>query len=87
MENIWNIVSKFVVVSAILLNILVSLKWFRKSQDKNKGILRVLCPMQVASIIFICIYTVSNLQYYIGQIIQGSKTHTLLKTLFFMVSG
>lgn len=83
MESIWNIVSKVVVVSAILLNILVTLKWFRKLQDKNEGMHKALKVIQVVSVIFICIYTVSNLQYYVEQIVQGGKTHTLLKTLFF----
>ncbi|MBV4441445.1 hypothetical protein KM799_15245 [Clostridium tyrobutyricum] len=85
MKSIWDIVSNIVVVSAILLNILISMKWFRKSQDKNRRIYKVLRTMQVVSIVFICIYTVSNLQYYVGQIVQGGKTHTFLKTLFFTI--
>lgn len=83
MKSIWDIVSNIVVVMAILLNILISLKCFRKLHDKNSSTHRVLQLIQVISIIFIFIYTVSSLQYYADELIQSCKTHTLLKTLFF----
>lgn len=82
MKSILDIATNIIIIGAIVLSILSNLNCLHRLQHNNKKIYGFVTGVRILGIFFLFIYTVSNVPYYFNEIKDGSKAHTLLKTLF-----
>lgn len=86
MSTFIEITSKYIVVMAILLSIIVNLKWFKKwndSQSKTRN--KLFNTIKVVSVLFLVVYISSDLPDYITQLKNTSDGSSLFKALVFHI--
>lgn len=84
MSTFIEITGKYIVVIAILLSIIVNLKWFKKRNDSpSKTRNKLFNIIKVVSILFLIVYVSSDLPDYITQIKKTSDGSSLFKALVF----
>ena len=84
MSTFIEISGKYIVIMAILLSIVVNLKWFKKKNDssgKNRNnLFRII---KVTSVLFLIVYIASDLPNYITELEKISGGSSLFKALVF----
>jgi len=84
MSTFIEITGKYIVVMAILLSIIVNLKWFKKKNDsRSKTRNKLFEIIKVISVLFLIVYISSDLPDYITELKKTSDGSSLFKALVF----
>lgn len=84
MSTFIEITGKYIVVMAILLSIIVNLKWFKKWNDSpSKTRNNLFQILKIVSVLFLIVYVSSDLPYYITELKKTSDGSSLFKSLVF----